>query len=69
MFRSSEILNEEEKMNYFSRVLAVILLSLSLSACEGAQKIQEETEKRFVQNPHPKQAYRITVKVNDAPGL
>ncbi|WP_373752180.1 MULTISPECIES: hypothetical protein [Bacteria] len=56
-------------MNYFSRVLAVILLSLSLSACEGAQKIQEETEKRFVQNPHPKQAYRITVKVNDAPGL
>lgn len=55
-------------MNYFSRVLAVILLSLSLSACEGAQKIQEETEKRFVQNPHPKQAYRITVKVNDAPG-
>ncbi len=55
-------------MNYFSRILAVILLSLSLSACEGAQKIQEETEKHFVQNPHPKQAYRITVKVNDAPG-
>lgn len=30
--------------------------------------IQERTEQRFRQNPNPKEAYRIRIKINDAPG-
>lgn len=30
--------------------------------------IQEQTEARFKLNPSPKQAYRIKIKINDAPG-
>lgn len=30
--------------------------------------IQERTEQRFRQNPNPKEAYRIRLKINDAPG-
>ena len=30
--------------------------------------IQEQTEARFQLNPHPKQAYRLKIKINDAPG-
>ena len=30
--------------------------------------IQEQTEARFQLNPHPKQAYRLRIKINDAPG-
>ena len=44
---------------------------LSLNACGGSEKsmsIQEQTEARFQLNPHPKQAYRLRIKINDAPG-
>ncbi|MDO4640532.1 MAG: hypothetical protein Q4A84_02345 [Neisseria sp.] len=53
-------------------LLTVALLSIAnLSACsepENGMSIQEQTERRFQLNPHPKQAYRIKVKINDAPG-
>lgn len=30
--------------------------------------IQQETEAKFHLNPQPKQAYRLKIKINDAPG-
>ncbi|MDO4641718.1 MAG: hypothetical protein Q4A84_08495 [Neisseria sp.] len=58
------------------RIVSLLTLSLlcaaNLSACSepenGMSSIQEQTEKRFQLNPHPKQAYRIKIKINDAPG-
>ena len=50
---------------------AAIFSVLSLNACGGSEKsmsIQEQTEARFQLNPHPKQAYRLKIKINDAPG-
>ena len=50
---------------------AAVLSVLSLNACGGSEKsmsIQEQTEARFQLNPHPKQAYRLRIKINDAPG-
>ena len=49
---------------------AAIFSVLSLNACGGSEKsrIQEQTEARFQLNPHPKQAYRLRIKINDAPG-
>ena len=50
---------------------AAVLSVLSLNACGGSEKsmsIQEQTEARFQLNPHPKQAYRLKIKINDAPG-
>ncbi|MDO4641265.1 MAG: hypothetical protein Q4A84_06135, partial [Neisseria sp.] len=54
------------------RIVSLLTLALlsaaNLSACSGSDSVQEQTEKRFQLNPHPKQAYRIKVKINDAPG-
>ena len=50
---------------------AAVFSALSLNACGGSEKsmsIQEQTEARFQLNPHPKQAYRLKIKINDAPG-
>ena len=50
---------------------AAVFSVLSLNACGGSEKsmsIQEQTEARFQLNPHPKQAYRLKIKINDAPG-
>ena len=50
---------------------AAVFSVLSLNACGGSEKsmsIQEQTEARFQLNPHPKQAYRLRIKINDAPG-
>ena len=50
---------------------AAVFSVLSLNACGGSKKsmsIQEQTEARFQLNPHPKQAYRLKIKINDAPG-
>lgn len=50
---------------------AAVFSVLSLNACGGSKKsmsIQEQTEARFQLNPHPKQAYRLRIKINDAPG-
>ena len=50
---------------------AAVISVLSLNACGGSEKsmsIQEQTEARFQLNPHPKQAYRLRIKINDAPG-
>ena len=50
---------------------AALFSALSLNACGGSEKsmsIQEQTEARFQLNPHPKQAYRLRIKINDAPG-
>ena len=50
---------------------AAVFSALSLNACGGSEKsmsIQEQTEARFQLNPHPKQAYRLRIKINDAPG-
>ena len=50
---------------------AAIFSVLSLNACGGSEKsmsIQEQTEAKFQLNPHPKQAYRLKIKINDAPG-
>ncbi|MDO4640174.1 MAG: hypothetical protein Q4A84_00495 [Neisseria sp.] len=59
-------------MKPFTSLLTAALLSAaSLSACGGSEKhmsIQEQTEKRFQLNPHPTKAYRIKIKINDAPG-
>ena len=52
-------------------VTAAVFSALSLNACGGSEKsmsIQEQTEARFQLNPHPKQAYRFRIKINDAPG-
>lgn len=52
-------------------ITAAIFSVLSLNACGGSEKsmsIQEQTEARFQLNPHPKQAYRLKIKINDAPG-
>ena len=52
-------------------VTAAVFSVLSLNACGGSEKsmsIQEQTEARFQLNPHPKQAYRLRIKINDAPG-
>ncbi|MDO4642090.1 MAG: hypothetical protein Q4A84_10415 [Neisseria sp.] len=59
-------------MKPFTSLLTAVLLSAaSLSACGGSENrmsIQEQTEKRFQLNPHPTKAYRIKIKINDAPG-
>ncbi|MDO4642091.1 MAG: hypothetical protein Q4A84_10420 [Neisseria sp.] len=59
-------------MKPFTSLLTAALLSAaSLSACGGSENrmsIQEQTEKRFQLNPHPTKAYRIKIKINDAPG-
>ena len=49
---------------------AAVFSVLSLNACGDSEKsrIQEQTEARFQLNPHPKQAYRLRIKINDAPG-
>ena len=50
---------------------AALFSALSLNACGGSEKsmsIQEQTEARFQLNSHPKQAYRLRIKINDAPG-
>ena len=50
---------------------AAVFSVLSLNACGRSEKsmsIQEQTEARFQLNPHPKQAYRLRIKINDAPG-
>ncbi|MDO4642155.1 MAG: hypothetical protein Q4A84_10740 [Neisseria sp.] len=50
---------------------AALLSAANLSACsepENGMSIQEQTEKRFQLNPHPKQAYQIKIKTDDAPG-
>lgn len=51
---------------------AAMLSLLSLNACgqseERKMSIQEQTEQRFQLNPNPKEAYRIRIKINDAPG-
>ena len=49
---------------------AAVFSVLSLNACGGSEKsrIQEQTEARFQLNPHPKQVYRLRIKINDAPG-
>ena len=50
---------------------AAVFSVLSLNACGSSEKsmsIQEQTEARFQLNPHPKQAYRLRIKINDAPG-
>ena len=50
---------------------AAVFSVLSLNACGGSEKsmsIQEQTEAKFQLNPHPKQAYRLKIKINDAPG-
>ena len=50
---------------------AAVFSVLSLNACGGSEKsmsIQEQTEARFQLNPPPKQAYRLRIKINDAPG-
>ena len=52
-------------------ITAAVFSVLSLNACGGSEKsmsIQEQTEARFQLNPHPKQAYRLRIKINDAPG-
>ena len=52
-------------------ITAAVFSVLSLNACGGSEKsmsIQEQTEARFQLNPHPKQAYRLKIKINDAPG-
>ena len=52
-------------------ITAAVFSALSLNACGGSEKsmsIQEQTEARFQLNPHPKQAYRLRIKINDAPG-
>ncbi|MGY5235792.1 MULTISPECIES: hypothetical protein [unclassified Neisseria] len=52
-------------------ITASVFSVLSLNACGGSEKsmsIQEQTEARFQLNPHPKQAYRLKIKINDAPG-
>ena len=59
-------------MKPMTAVITVAVFSaLSLNACGGSEKsmsIQEQTEARFQLNPHPKQAYRLRIKINDAPG-
>lgn len=51
---------------------AAMLSVFSLNACgqseERKMSIQEQTEQRFRLNPNPKEAYRIRIKINDAPG-
>jgi len=50
---------------------AAVFSVLSLNACGGSEKsmsIQEQTEARFQLTPHPKQAYRLRIKINNAPG-
>lgn len=50
---------------------AAVFSVLSLNACGSSEKsmsIQEQTEARFQLNPHPKQTYRLRIKINDAPG-
>lgn len=49
---------------------AAFLSTASLSACSESNKmsIQQQTEARFKLNPEPKQAYRVRIKINDAPG-
>ena len=49
---------------------AAVFSVLSLNACGGSEKsrIQEQTEARFQLNPHPKQVYRLRIKINDALG-
>ena len=50
---------------------AAVFSVLSLNACGRSEKsmsIQEQTEARFQLNPHPKQIYRLRIKINDAPG-
>ena len=52
-------------------ITAAVFSVLSLNACGGSEKsmsIQEQTEAKFQLNPHPKQAYRLKIKINDAPG-
>mgnify|MGYP000961044086 FL=1 len=52
-------------------ITAAVFSALSLNACGSSEKsmsIQEQTEARFQLNPHPKQAYRLKIKINDAPG-
>ena len=59
-------------MKLITLSLAVALLSIvSLNACSNAEvsmNIQKETEAKFHLNPQPKQAYRLMIKINDAPG-
>ena len=52
-------------------ITAAVFSVLSLNACGGSEKSmssQEQTEAKFQLNPHPKQAYRLKIKINDAPG-
>ena len=52
-------------------ITAAVFSVFSLNACGGSEKsmsIQEQTEARFQLNPHPKQAYRLRIKINDASG-
>ncbi|WP_373746973.1 hypothetical protein [Neisseria dentiae] len=60
-------------MKHLTILLTAAALSLTgLAACghseEQNMSIQEKTEQRFRQNPNPKEAYRIRIKINDAPG-
>ncbi|WP_416192459.1 hypothetical protein [Neisseria sp. CCUG12390] len=60
-------------MKQLTILLTAAALSFTgLTACghseEPNMSIQERTEQRFRQNPNPKEAYRIRIKINDAPG-
>lgn len=59
-------------MKPITLLLAVALLSIvSLNACSNAEvstNIQKKTEAKFHLNPQPKLAYRLMIKINDAPG-
>ncbi|WP_308034666.1 hypothetical protein [Neisseria dentiae] len=50
---------------------ATLLSAASLTGCgwlEERMDIQKQTEKRFRLNPNPKEAYRIRIKIDGAPG-
>ncbi|WP_416192463.1 hypothetical protein [Neisseria sp. CCUG12390] len=60
-------------MKHLTILLTAALSLVGMSACghsseEQNMSIQERTEQRFRQNPNPKEAYRIRIKINDAPG-
>lgn len=45
---------------------AVVLLLLSQTACSGAMNNQASSQ--FTENPSPRQAYRLTLRIEGAPG-
>ncbi|MBD9435047.1 hypothetical protein IB223_02980 [Pseudoxanthomonas sp. PXM03] len=46
--------------------VAVILVLLSQTACSGA--MNNQTSPQFAENPSPRQAYRLTLRIEGAPG-